>query len=381
MISMKKNLFLLLSVSVLSACSVMQSLNPFAPNVKMEKSPVVHNQKEVKTVWSVQVGSGGKNVFHPAFLKERVFAANQKGQVVAFQNGNKLWENHLNTTLSAGVGFDEELIFVGSQKGQVWALNADDGKILWQAQLSSEVVQKPVSTPVGVVVKTADERLFLLNRQNGKRLWFYQHPMQTLQVRDSAHAVFAGGFIFAGFSSGKLIALSPDNGAPVWQGQVAIPKGSNELDRLSQVSTPLSIEEILCAAAYQGQVACFNMMKGGTLFWQRKIGSVNALSFDLHHLYVSDDKGVLHALNRQTATTVWQNTQLKTRNPSSITEGAGILALGDSEGFVYFLNPENGQFLAKIKTDGSAIQAPILFDNGQFIIQTTDGLILSVEVL
>ena len=300
---------------------------------------------------------------------------------MAFQNGNKLWENHLNTTLSAGVGFDEELIFVGSQKGQVWALNADDGKILWQAQLSSEVVQKPVSTPVGVVVKTADERLFLLNRQNGKRLWFYQHPMQTLQVRDSAHAVFAGGFIFAGFSSGKLIALSPDNGAPVWQGQVAIPKGSNELDRLSQVSTPLSIEEILCAAAYQGQVACFNMMKGGTLFWQRKIGSVNALSFDLHHLYVSDDKGVLHALNRQTATTVWQNTQLKTRNPSSITEGAGIWALGDSEGFVYFLNPENGQFLAKIKTDGSAIQAPILFDNGQFIIQTTDGLILSVEVL
>ncbi len=379
---MKKRVFLmLLGAFLLSGCEVLQSFNPFYSGVKIPDAPEVKATREVKIAWTKNIGESGKAILRPAVLNDKIFAASFLGKIKAFQNNALLWEKKLDSLISAGVGLDPELLFIGGEKGEVWALLAENGETLWKTQLSSEVVQTPVSTPAGVLVKTADERLFLLNRQNGKTLWFYQHTLQTLQVRDASLPIFAGGFIFAGFSGGKLLALSPENGAPIWQGQVAIPKGATELDRLTQVATPLSLGESLCAAAYQGQVACFNMMQGGQLLWSKKIGSANALGADGATLYVSDDWGIVHALNRQTGASLWKNEKLKMRNPSALTEGGGVLGVADLEGILYFLNPQNGEFLAKLKTDGSPIVAPLLYENGQFVAQTAKGNLFVVEIL
>lgn len=377
-----KKLFIVGIATILAAC---ESLNPFASGVVIEEAPQFANTIDVKTAWQGNVGESGKNILRLAILSKSVVAASAKGEIKAFDkaNGNVLWEKNLvDTVISAGVGGDEELIFVGSNKGEVFAFSAEKGEEVWKTKVSSAVVQTPVSTPAGLLVKSADERIFLLNRQNGERLWFYQHSIPTLQVRDSAMPVFAGGFIFAGFEGGKLVALSTENGLPVWQGQVAIPKGANELDRLTLVATPLVEGEVLCAAAFQGQVACFNMMQGGLQLWAKKIGSAKALASDHQALFVSEDSGVLYALNKHTGATLWKNEALVTRNPSAAAVGAGsVLVVGDLDGFVYVLDTASGKFLAKIETDRTAILAPIVYNDGKFWLQTEGGRVIALDVL
>lgn len=377
-----KKIFIVGITTILAAC---ESLNPFSSGVVIEEAPQFANTIDVKTAWQGNVGESGKNILRLAILSKSVVAASAKGEIKAFDkaNGNVLWEKNLvDTAISAGVGGDEELIFVGSNKGEVLAFSAEKGEEVWKTKVSSAVVQTPVSTPAGLLVKSADERIFLLNRQNGERLWFYQHSIPTLQVRDSAMPVFAGGFIFAGFEGGKLVALSTENGLPVWQGQVAIPKGANELDRLTSVATPLVEGEVLCAAAFQGQVACFNMMQGGLQLWAKKIGSAKALANDHQALFVSEDSGVLYALNKHTGATLWKNEALVTRNPSAAAVGAGsVLVVGDLDGFVYVLDTASGKFLAKIETDRTAILAPIVYNDGKFWLQTEGGRVIALDVL
>ena len=100
-------------------------------------------------------------------------------------------------------------------------------------------------------------------------------------MRSAAPPVFAERFVFAGFPGGKLVALALQNGAPVWEGPVASPKGATELDRVADiVSVPVIDGRQICSVAFQGRVACFDMGQGGALIWARDISSAAGLALE-----------------------------------------------------------------------------------------------------
>ncbi|MNL72311.1 Outer membrane protein assembly factor BamB precursor [compost metagenome] len=47
--------------------------------------------------------------------------------------------------------------------------------------------------------------------------------------------------------------------------------------------------------------------------------------------------------------------------------------MGDFEGYVHFLSREDGQVIARMKTDGSAITAAPVVAGQTLVIQTRDG--------
>jgi outer membrane protein assembly factor BamB len=174
----------------------------------------------------------------------------------------------------------------------------------WQAPVegqgvSSEVLAAPVVGDDGVAVKSGDNQVFLLDAGDGGRKWVYQRATPPLSVRGAGSPVFADRYLFVGYPGGKLVALSLQNGAPVWEGAVALPKGATELDRVADVvASPVVDGRQICAVAFQGRVACFDMGQGGAMVWSRDISSVAGLAMDGRYLFVTDDKGRRHALDR-----------------------------------------------------------------------------------
>ena len=62
---------------------------------------------------------------------------------------------------------------------------------------------------------------------------------------------------------GKLLALDLSNGNIGWEATVATPKGASELERLVDVvGRPVVDAERVCASAYRGRVACFDLIRG-----------------------------------------------------------------------------------------------------------------------
>jgi len=359
----------------------LSSLNPFArKGPKPAELTAIQTTADIKVLWSASVGKANGYVFTPAIVGKSVYVAANDGTIARYDDGSQVWRIKADQALSAGVGSDGDLVVVGTPKGEVLAFAASDGKLRWRVRVTSEVLAQPAVRVEGVAVKSGDNRIFLLDRQDGARKWFYQRATPPLSLRNTAPPLFADNYLFSGFPGGRLLALDLKNGAPVWEGPVALPKGATELDRVADVvSVPVIDGKAVCAAAYQGRVACFDLGQGGQLLWAREFSSAPGLTLDGRYLFLTDDKGAVHALDRTAGGSLWKQDKLLNRMVSAPAVRRGVVAVGDFEGIVHFLGRDDGAFLARLKTDGTAIQAPPQIAGNAILVQTAGGGIFAFE--
>lgn len=356
-------------------------INPFASSApKMSVLTPITPSVDVRDQWSVSVGKAGDYTFQPAVVGRAVYVAGRDGTISKLVEGRTEWSVRAGQPLSAGVGSDSRLVVVGTAKGEVLAFSADDGRPLWQSRVTSEVLAPPAVGPEGVVVKSGDNRVALLDASDGARKWVYQRATPSLSLRSSAPPVFGDRFVFVGFPGGKLVALAMQNGSPVWEGPVASPKGATELDRVADVVTvPVIDGRMICAVAFQGRVACFDMSQGGAQMWARDISSAAGLALDNRYLFVTDDRGAVHALDRNSGSSMWKQDKLVNRRVSGPAVYGAVVAVADAEGFVHFLSREDGGFVARQKTDGTPVRAPVQLLGSAFLVQTSGGSVTAIE--
>jgi outer membrane protein assembly factor BamB len=370
---------------VLGGCATvsdtLDSINPFASaGPKMAPLPPLTSAFEVGMQWSASIGKSGDYTFTPAVVDKKVFVAGQNGMISRIEDGKVIWKIDAGQPLSAGVGANGRLVVVGTAKGEVLAFSAEDGKALWKARVSSEVLAAPVVGDDGVAVKSGDNQVFLLDAGDGGRKWAYQRATPPLSVRAAGSPVFADRYLFVGYPGGKLVALSLQNGAPIWEGAVALPKGATELDRVADIVAPPVVDgRQICAVAFQGRVACFDMGQGGAMIWSKDISSVAGLAMDGRYLFVADDKGVVYALDRSSGSSLWKQDKLKNRRLSAPIVRRGLVAVADAQGIVHFLSREDGSFAARQKTDGTPVRAPLQMLGSAVLVQTTGGSVSAIE--
>ncbi|MBL8487614.1 MAG: outer membrane protein assembly factor BamB [Rhodocyclaceae bacterium] len=368
---------------LLGACSTVEKLNPFAadpPKVKPAELVALTSSADLRTAWQAAVGAGGEYVFSPAIVGTSVYAAARDGSVARVERGAQAWRTSLGQTISGGVGADEKRVVVGSPKGEIIALEAQNGREAWRVRVSSEVLAAPVVVGDVVLVRSADSRIFAFDALDGKRRWVYQRTTPALSLRSPTGLIVAGKVAVAGFPGGKMVAIALHNGAAVWEATVALPKGSTELERVADVSgVPVAGSRDICAAAFQGRAACFDLSNGNAL-WGRDLSSSAGMDFDERYVYVSDDAGAVHALDRTTGASVWKQSGLSHRGLSRPVAVAGRVVVADAQGYVHVMKREDGSFAARSATDGSAVSAaPQRYGNG-FLVQTRNGALVAFEL-
>jgi outer membrane protein assembly factor BamB len=330
-------------------------------------------------LWRENVGKSDDYVLVPAVVGSTVYAASKDGNLVRFDGGKQAWRINVGQVLSGGVGADGSVVVVGSPKGDLLAFSAEDGKALWKAKLTSEILAAPAIGEGLAVVRSGDNRLAAYDLTDGKRKWIYQRPTPALSLRVTASPVIAGKYVFAGFPGGKLIAVSASNGTAAWEGTVALPKGATELDRVADItSAPVIDGHDICAVAFQGRIACFDL-GSGNLAWARDMSSAAGLAIDGRYIYVSDDKGAVHALDRASGASIWKQDKLSLRRLTAPLPRRGLIAVADVQGVVHFLSREDGSFAARLTTDGSPVVAPLQSSGNDLVLQTRNGSVYAIE--
>lgn len=337
--------------------------------------PELQQAREPRVLWSAAVGAAGAFVFQPALAGESLYAASREGAVVRLDaaSGRERWRIALDAKLSGGAGADARTVVVASDEGEVFALEAADGALRWRARVSSEVLATPRVHGELVLVRSADSRVYALGAEDGKRRWAYQRAPAPLMVRSPAGMTPLADTLYVGFAGGRLVALALSNGGLRWEAAVAQPKGATELERVADVvGDPVAIGREVCAAAFQGRVACFDAQNGSQL-WARELSSVTGVSVDARYAYVSDDRGAVHALDRSNGRSLWKQDRLAHRQLSLPVPLGALVAVGDLQGYVHLLSRDTGAFLGRIATDGSAVRAAPLALPAGFLVQTRAG--------
>jgi len=334
-----------------------------------------------KIVWQAGVGASARFVFSPAIVGSVVYVAGASGQILRLDaaTGKVLGRIDAKSPLSGGVGSDGNLVLVGSSKGEVIALD-NSGKQLWRAQLTSEVLSAPQIAQNIVVARTGDGRIFGLDAATGARKWLYQRALPPLTVRTAVSVLLYRGGVFAGFPGGRLVALSVDSGNVGWEATVALPKGATELERVADVSSlPVTDGRQVCAVAFQGRAACFDLIKGSPN-WSRDVSSIAGLANDRENLYIADDKSALIAFELTGGASLWKQDKLYGRYVSGPVVVGRYIAVGDFQGYVHFVSRDDGSFVARIPTDGSAVVAQPQLLNDGILVQTVKGGVFAIAI-
>jgi outer membrane protein assembly factor BamB len=335
-----------------------------------------------RIMWQGNVGGADKSLFSPAVSGGVVYAAGAAGQIAGFDaaSGRQVLRIEGGQRLSGGVGAGGGLLLVGTAKGEVLAFD-QQGRQVWNQQLLGEVLAPPRVGDGIVVARLGDGRIFGLDRVDGKRMWVYQRAIPALSLRSHAGVVIHRDAVFAGFPGGRMAAIALANGTVGWEAVVALPRGATELERVADItSLPVVDDQQACAVAFQGRVACFDAARG-TAIWARELSSVQGMAGDARHLYITDDRNAVVALDRTNGASLWRQDKLFGRGVTGPSVLGRHVVVGDYQGYVHFISREDGSFAARIATDGSAIMAaPVALDMSSFTVQTRTGGVFAITV-
>jgi outer membrane protein assembly factor BamB len=332
-----------------------------------------------RIAWQQSVGQAGPGIA-PAITTSGIYAAARDGTLMRLDaaTGRVVWRVSAGRSLSAGPGAGDSLIAVGTDKGEVLAFDAD-GKALWTAHISSEVIAPPRVSGKVVIVFSGDGRIYGLAAADGKTLWVDQRTNPPLTVRNAAGGAVWREGLLVGTAGGRLLAIDAQTGTIAWDGTVATPKGATELERIADVtSLPYVDDKEVCAAAYQGRVACFDIVRG-TLHWTRDVSSLAGVTADDQRLYVVDDKGAVQAFDRSNGASIWKQEILAKRRiggPQLIGDEIGVV---DVEGYLHLLSRNDGAYVGRIATDGSLATTQPAPLGGGLLWQSEKGTVYSVS--
>ena len=323
----------LLSVTLLSGCSLFNSEEDV---VKMSPLPTVENQFTPSTSWSTSVGDGIGDFYsnlHPAFADGVVYAADRKGTVKALNadDGKEVWSVNLAekdgwfsrtpALLSGGITVSGGHVYIGSEKAQLFALNTSDGTV--------------------------------------------------------APATAYGAAIVGG-DNGRVSAVLMQQGQIIWQQRISQATGPTEIDRLNDVdTTPVIVNGVVYTLAYNGNLTALDL-RSGQIMWKRELGSVNDFIVDGNRIYLVDQNDRILALSTEGGVTLWTQSDLLHRLLTAPVLYNGNLVVGDSEGYMHWVNPEDGHFVAQQKVDSSGFRTDAVVADGRLLIQATDGTLYSI---
>jgi eukaryotic-like serine/threonine-protein kinase len=157
----------------------------------------------------------------PVLYQNKLFFGAGDGRVYAINpdNGKLIWSYQANDIVHTTPAFSDDKIFVGSFDGHLYALNTNDGSLLWKFKSvghryfpKGEMMGSPVVANNLVLIGSRDYNLYALDVNQGYCHWNKQFPFgwaMALTPNDS--------IVYVGTSDDRLIAaIDVASGATRW---------------------------------------------------------------------------------------------------------------------------------------------------------------------
>lgn len=373
MLKQLKFLFILLCVGLFCACSYFEDDDI----VKPAKLTTIPQKVQLTSTWSNKTDEGTVDHYlklTPAFTNGKIFTASYRGVIksVNAKTGADNWSVKTYQPITSGIAVDSQYLFVGTDVGRLLAYRQSDGKFVWQAPVTNDVLATPVVANGKVIAKTVDGKVSAFDAQNGTELWSYEPPKQELVLRASSMPKIVGKYVINGLANGQLVALNINDGQVAWQQTIAEPSGRFTTERMTEIDAdPVVVDNVIYIATYQGKIAALSL--NGRIMWQKALSSYAGFTVSENNIYAVDAMGHIWALDRHSGEKIWEQEALNNRNLSTPTIYHNYLAIGDFEGYLHLLSLTNGKILGRIRVDRSSIIVPPIAKSDGLYVMTKAG--------
>jgi outer membrane assembly lipoprotein YfgL len=344
---------------------------------KASPLPVVSGSFKVQNVWKNQIGPVQPHLL-ASLHGQQMAVASAQGQLALMdvQNGRDVWRISLNAPIQAGVGGDGRRFAVVTQANQLVVVEA--GKVLWRHVLPALSYTPPLVAGERVFVMTGDRAVSAFDAQTGQRLWSQQRSSDPLLLRQAGLLIPFGDNLLVGWG-GRLASLNPLTGAVRWETMVGVTRGTNEVERLVDLVAGVSRQGgSLCLRAFQISVACLDGLTGRVM-WSRPAQGHQGLDGNENVVIGTESDSKVLAWDRNSGAPLWAQESLRFRGLSMPSFWSNFGVVGDQDGWVHFLAPQDGKPVQRVATDGSGIMGKPIVAGQTLVVVTRNGNIFGLR--
>jgi outer membrane protein assembly factor BamB len=361
----------------LAACTSSKARKP------AELKDIVNSDLKLDTRWSRSAGAGDNGLytgFRLDLAQDALYGADADGHVFAINpaTGAQVWKVDTKARVISGPTVGTSQVLVGTLDGEVIALKRADGQQLWRAAVSSEVLAAPATDGERVVVKCVDGRVYALSAADGKRLWSFDRSVPSLTLRGLSPPLITGLRVMTGLDNGHVVSLKLTDGALLWDQAVAVPSGRTELERLTDIdATLVEGDDVIYALSFGGELVALDPATG-QVGWRRSIKSYTGAALLDNLLLVTDNDGLIWALDAKTGAAAWKQDALQYRRLSAPVAFEKHVIVGDLEGYVHWLDPRDGKIVARTRVGSDPIAATPVAGGETLYVANADGKLAAI---
>src|SRR5690606_33976346 len=185
----------------------------------------------------------------------------------------------------------------------------------------------------------------------------------------------------AAFDNGRVGAYELASGKALREVAAGIPSGRAELARLVDMGAS-GIEvsnNTVYAVGFNGALVSIPLASGNPT-WSQEVSSYAGLGLDFANVYVTTNVDAVIAFGRTLGTEQWRQEALRLRDVTAPARFDDAIVVGDYEGYVHWLNPANGEFIARTRASRGRVTARPLAVGDTLIVQTDDGSLVAFGI-
>jgi parallel beta-helix repeat protein len=255
------------------------------------------------------------------------------------------------------------MVFVGSNDGNVYALDQHTGAHIWNYTTGDAVMASPAVAGGKVYVGSNDSKVYALDQYTGAHVWNY-----TTGDWITSSPTVTYGKVFVGSFDGKVYCLDAATGAHIW----------NYTTGGLGWSSPAVAGGKVYIGSGDGKVYCLDDATGAHV-WNYTTGDWITSSPTVVDgmVFVGSNDGNVYALDQHTGAHIWNYTT-GDRVYSSPAVADGKVYVGSRDNKTYCLDASTGTFIWNYTTGGLGWSSPAVAD-GEVYIGSKDNKVCCLE--
>ncbi len=269
-------------------------------------------------VWTAQVAGSSNRMrlaASPVVGGDKLFAEGTDGVIVAFDKntGARLWsrddeemtKDQTPSAFGGGVSYEAGKLYATNGVGEVKALNADTGEVLWKVKPAGPLRGSPTIAFGQIFVMTQDNQLISLNMNDGSLVWDESGSTTQSGVFGVAAPAAGQGTIVAGYSSGELSAYRYENGRTLWSDALARTNISTTVGTITDIDAdPIIDSGRVYALGQGGRMAAYELITGQRI-WELNLAGISTPAIAGEWIFTLTDDARLLAIARSSGRVRW----------------------------------------------------------------------------
>ena len=347
-------------------------------------------------VWTGDAGEGssddGAITSAPIVVGGNIYTLDAAANVTSFNAGSgaRHWRISLAPEGESGKeGFGGGLaaaggtLFAATGFGEVLAINADSGEILWRQSFGAPFRAAPAAAQGLVVAVTRDNRAVGLDAATGRVRWRMQAASSDAGILGGASPAIAGRLVALPFASGELVGVDGGAGRRLWSAVLSGGRRGLARSAITDISgDPVVVGPYVVAANQSGRMIAIDS-RNGQRVWTRNLGSVAPIWAAGDTIFLVSDDAKLMRLSVRDGRTLWFIQMPAYEDPEDFDDPisysgpvlvGGRLLLTDNLGNLLSFDAVSGAAQAGARVDGGSLTGPVVANGTVYVLSDTGTL-------